>query len=95
MSFLDAYSSYHQFPFFGPDQECTTFITTMGLYYYKVMLFELKNDRETYKRLVTKMFRDKIEKSMEVYVDNMLVESNKAAHYANDDTKNLKTAKGY
>ena len=44
MSFLDAYSGYHQIPLFGPDQECTAFITTMGLYCYKVMPFGLKND---------------------------------------------------
>lgn len=37
MSFIDAYSDYHRILLFGPDQENTAFITTMGLYYYKVM----------------------------------------------------------
>ena len=75
MSFLDAYSGYHQIPLFGPDQENTAFITTLALYYYKVMPFDQKNAEATYQRLVTKMFRDHIGKSMEVYVDDMLVKS--------------------
>ena len=64
MSFLDAYSGYHQIPLFDPDQETTAFITTLGLYCYKVMPFDLKNAGITYQRLVTKMFRDEIGKSM-------------------------------
>ncbi|XP_028065850.1 uncharacterized protein LOC114268815 [Camellia sinensis] len=43
MSFLDAYSGYHQIPLFSPDQEKTTFITPRGTYCYKVMPFGLKN----------------------------------------------------
>ena len=57
------------------DQEKTTFITEEGLYCYKVMPFGLKNDGVTYQRLVNKVFTDKIDRSMEVYVDDMLVKS--------------------
>lgn len=77
MSFLDAYSSYYQIPLFGLDQENTAFITILGLYYYKVMPLGIKNAGATYQRLVTQMFRDHIGKSMEVYVDNMLVKTKK------------------
>lgn len=49
----------------------------MDLYCYKVMPLGLKDTRVTYHRLVTKMFRDEIGKSMEVYVDDMLVKSRK------------------
>ena len=84
MSFLNAYSGYHQIPLFAPDQENTAFITTRGLYCYKVMPFGLKNAGATYQRLVTRMFREKIGKFMEVYVDDMLVKSKKSAdHIAN------------
>ena len=39
------------------------------------MPFGLKNADATYQRLVNKVFADKIGRSMEVYVDNMLVKS--------------------
>lgn len=87
ITFLDAYSGYHQIPLFGPDQEATTFITTMGLYCYKDMPSSLKNAGTTYQRLVTKMFIDEIGKSMKVYVDNMLVKCKKAANHVSDLNK--------
>jgi hypothetical protein len=55
------------------DQEKTAFITDRGLYCYKVMPFGLKNAGATYQRLVNMMFKDQIERNMEVYVDDMLV----------------------
>ena len=77
LSFLDAFSSYHQIPMYPPDEEKTTFITIHGLLCYNVMLFGLKNARATYQRLVTKMFRPLLGKTMEVYIDDMLVMSKK------------------
>ena len=57
------------------DQEKTAFITSQGLYCYKVMPFGLKNVGATYQRLVNKMFGQQIGRNMEVYMDNMLVKS--------------------
>lgn len=56
----------------------TTFITNHGLYYYKVIPFELKNAGLTYQLLVNKNFKDQIDQHMDVYVDNMLVKSQSA-----------------
>lgn len=42
MSLLDTCSGYHLIPLFGLDQESMAFITTMGLYCYKVIPFCLK-----------------------------------------------------
>ena len=56
LSFLDAFSNYHQIPMYPPDAEKTSFITPRKLYYYNVIPFGLKNARATYQRLVTKMF---------------------------------------
>ena len=57
------------------DQEKTSFITSQGLFCYKVMLFGLKNVGATYQRLVNYMFRPQIGRNVEVYVDDMLVKS--------------------
>ena len=43
LSFLDAFSRYHQIPMHPPDVEKMTFITPYGLYCYDVMPFGLKN----------------------------------------------------
>ena len=51
------------------------FVTTKGLYCYRVMSFGLKNAGATYQRLVNKVFKDQIGRKMEVYIDDMLVKS--------------------
>ena len=75
LSFMDAYSAYNQIPMHAPDQEHTSFITDRGLYCYKVMSFGLKNVGATYQRLINMMFKEQIGKTMEVYVDHMLVKT--------------------
>ena len=88
LSFLDAFSGYHQIPMHPPEVEKTTFITPHGLYYYNVMPFSLKNVGSTYQRLVTKIFRPLLGKTMEVYVDDMLVKSKERFNH----TKHLQEA---
>ena len=73
LSFLDAFSGYHQIPMYRPDAEKMAFITPHGLFYYNVMSFGLKNAGAMYQRLVTKMFKPLLGKIMEVYIDDMLV----------------------
>ena len=58
-----------------PDMEKMAFITSHRLYCYNVMSFGLKNAGAMYQRMVTKIFRPLIGKSMEVYIDDVLVES--------------------
>ena len=55
--------------------EKTAFITPHSLFCRNVMSFGLKNAGATYQRLVTKMFRPLLWKTMEVYIDDMLVKS--------------------
>ena len=75
LSFMDAYSSYNQIRMWLEDEDKTSFTTDHGLYCYKVMLFGLKNAGAIYQQLVNKVFANLIEKTMEVYVDDMLVKS--------------------
>ncbi|CAA0841443.1 Unknown protein, partial [Striga hermonthica] len=85
MSFKDAYSGYHQIPMDPNDEEHTSFYSARGLYCYTMMPFGLKNAGATYQRLVNKMFADQIGRTMEVYVDDMLVKS----VFANDHVSHL------
>ena len=73
---------YHQIPMYSPDAKKTTFITPHRLFCYNVMLFGLKNGRATYQRLVTKMFRPLLGKTMEVYIDDMFVKSKERSDHA-------------
>ena len=47
LTFIDAFSGYKQIRMNEEDQEKTAFVTSQGLYYYKVMSFDLKNARAT------------------------------------------------
>lgn len=60
------------------DQEKTSFMTKRGISCYKVMPFRLMNASAIYEWLVTKMSRKQIGKTMEVYINDMLVKSVKA-----------------
>ena len=75
LSFMDAFSGYNQIKMDEADQEKTSFITSQGLFCYKVMPFGLKNTGATYQRLVNHMFHPQIGWNVEVYVDDMLVKS--------------------
>jgi putative transposase len=48
LSFLDAYSSYHQIKMKESDQLTTSFITPFGMYCYVTMPFDLRNTGATY-----------------------------------------------
>ena len=82
LSFLDAFSGYHQIPMYPPDAEKTSFITPHGLFCYNIMPFGLKNVGATYQRLVTRMFRPLLMKTMEIYIDDMLIKSKEQSDHA-------------
>ena len=77
------------------DQENTSFITSQGLYCYKVMPFGLKNAGATYQRLVNRMFSKQIGRNMEVYVDDMLVKSREELPHLDDLKETFTTLKQY
>ena len=73
LSFLDAFSGYHQIPMALANEEKTGFITSHRLYCYKVMSFGLKNVGATYQRRMTKIFKPLIGRTGEVYIDDIVV----------------------
>ncbi|KAL2235215.1 UNVERIFIED_CONTAM: Retrovirus-related Pol polyprotein from transposon [Sesamum indicum] len=87
-SIMDAYQGYHQIFMATEDCEKTSFVTDKGIFCYNVMPFGLKNAGATYQRLVNKMFANLIGKTMEIYVDDMLVKNQKAK----DHLKHLEAA---
>ena len=48
------------------------------------MPFGLKNSGATYQQMVTRMFRDKIGSSLEVYIDDMVVKSKENQRHVKD-----------
>ena len=75
LNFMDTFLNYNQIRMDKTDQEKTSFITSQGLFCYKVMPFGLKNAGARYQRLVNHIFCPQIGRNVEVYVDDMLVKS--------------------
>ena len=84
LTFMDASSGFQQIQMEPSDQEDTAFMTPTGLYCYIAMPFGLRNAGATYQRLVNMMFKDQIGKTMEVYIDDMVVKSKKAEDHLRD-----------
>ena len=66
------------------DEEKMSFITHEGLYYYKVIPFRIKNIGPTYQRLMNHVFQNQIGKNVEVYIDDIIVKSQKPKQHAKD-----------
>ena len=75
MSFLDAFQGYHQIVLAPEDREIIAFISPDANYHYTMMPFRLKNAGATYWWMMTRMFRDKIGRTIDVYIDDMVVKS--------------------
>ena len=95
LSFMDAFSSYNQIKMEEADQKKTSFVTSQGLFYYKVMSFGLKNVGATYQRLMNKMFAHQIGRNVQVYVDDMLVKSLHEDDHLNDLRETFDTLRSY
>ena len=81
LSFMDCFNGYNQLKMDKNDTSKVSFITEFGVFYYLIMAFVLKNAGETYQRLVNKIFENRIGKTREVYVDDMLIKIlNKGDH---------------
>jgi hypothetical protein len=85
LSFLNAYSGYHQITMKVSNQLATSFITPYGLYYYVTMPFGLKNADTTYQWCMQQCFANQIDPldqpdqvnrpkpTIAVYVDDIVV----------------------
>jgi hypothetical protein len=76
---LDAYSGYHQIKMKESDQLTTSFITPFGMYCYTTMPFGLRNAGATYQRCMNHVFGEHIGRTVEAYVDAIVVKTRKAS----------------
>jgi hypothetical protein len=79
LSFLDAYSGFHQILMFREDRKHTAFVIVDELYCYVVMPYGLKNDLPTFVRAMSKTFGDLIRDKVEVYVDDIVVKTKRGS----------------
>jgi hypothetical protein len=84
LSFLDAYSGYHQIKMKESDQLATSFITPFGMYCYTTMPFGLRNAGATYQRCMNHVFGEHIGRTVEAYVDDIVVKTRKASDLLSD-----------
>jgi hypothetical protein len=84
LSFLDAYSGYHQIKMKESDQLATSFITPFGMYCYTTMSFGLRNAGATYQRCMNHVFGEHIGRTVEAYVDDIIVKTRKASDLISD-----------
>jgi ribonuclease HI len=84
LSFLDAYSGYHQIRRKESDQLATSFITPFGMYCYVTMPFGLRDAGATYQRCMNHVFGQHIGRTVEAYVDDIVVKTRKASDLLSD-----------
>ncbi|XP_028058581.1 uncharacterized protein LOC114262423 [Camellia sinensis] len=78
------YVDYKTIAMYKPDREITSFTTFKGMYCYKVMPFGLKNAGATFQRMVIKMFAPMLGRTIEAYIDDMVVKSKEKAQHLSD-----------
>ena len=84
LSFLDAYSGYHQIFMAEEDEEKTAFFTPCGTYCFVRMPFGLKNVGSTFARVVHVAFEPQIHRNVEAYMDDIVVKSKDKATLIQD-----------
>ena len=95
LSFMDTFSGYNQIKMNEDDQKRTSFVTSQGLFCYKVMPFEIKNTGAMYQRLMNKMFTHQIGRNVQVYVDDMLLKSLRENNHLDDLQETFDTLWSY
>jgi hypothetical protein len=84
LSFLEAYSGYHQISIVVDDEEKTTFITPFEIFCYTKMAFRLKNGGATYQKCVHTVLEGQIGRNIEAYIDDIVVKSEKRGDLLDD-----------
>ena len=84
LSFMDAFSGYNLIKMNPGDIPKIAFITHQAVYAYKMMSFGLINAGATYQRMMNALFESQMVRTMESYVDDMIVKSKIVPNHIND-----------
>ena len=84
MSLMDRFSGYNQIRMYPDDEKHTSFRIPLGVYYYAVMPFGLKNAGATYQRAMNAIFHKHIRKKVKCYVNDIAVKSRTKGHHIAD-----------
>lgn len=95
LSFLDAYSGYHQIKMAVKDQDKTTFITPFGAFCYVSMPFGLKSAQATYQRCLQNCLHNEIGRNVHAYVDDIVVKYGKEDTLIDDSKETLDNLRVY
>ena len=66
------------------DQEKIAFVTSTRNYHYKLIPFGLKNAGSTYQKMMRRMFEPQLGKTVEIYIDDMVVKSKVTSEHMKD-----------
>nr|ABA99020.1 retrotransposon protein, putative, Ty3-gypsy subclass [Oryza sativa Japonica Group] len=75
LSFLDAYSGYHQISMAKEDEEKKAFITPFGVFCYVKMPYELITAGNTFQHTVQGALSNQLGNNVEAYVDDIVVKT--------------------
>jgi hypothetical protein len=73
LSYLDAYSGYHQINIAIHDEEKIMFITQFGIFCYTKMAFGLKNGGAAYQKGIQIILETQIGRNIKAYINNVVV----------------------
>jgi hypothetical protein len=74
LSFLNAYSGYHQISLAIDDEKKTAFIISFRIFCYTKVAFGLKNgEGATYQKIIHIILETQIRRNTEVYIDDVVV----------------------
>ena len=95
MSFINSFSRYNQIKMASTDMAKTIFTTEWGVFCYTVMPFGLTNSGVTYQRMATTLLHNMMHNKVEVYADDMIVNSKDRGDHITNLKKLFKRIKEY
>ena len=81
---MDEFLGYNQTRIYLDDEKYMSFRTPLGVYCYTVMPFGLKNTGATYQHAISTIFCDHLWKTVECYIDDIVIKSRRKNDHLHD-----------